>query len=317
MKFNWGIAVLKFIAAYCVVCNHFGAHPMWCWVCDYAVPVFMMLAFMLGRRLWESREFVLLYERLKRLTIPFVVWSLLYWLVSIADRGVSVRSLLGQLVFGHTVCVPLYFYVLLIWFTVGVWLVGYIVRNEQMRWTLSVVVLIGCLYLQYSGLNERIVYCLPDAIFAGRYPLGRVVELLPAALVGLGLSRISSMDFVVKHSRITALLCTIAFGLSYFCRLYFSPPGGFHYHGVHLLLGSVGLVGLAYLLGREIKCSVAVESVIRMLSVPLMGVYCVHMLVGRFVPYVERGAVKSFIVFSVSLGITGLVAKSKLRSLVA
>ena len=125
-SYNWGIAVLKIVAAYWVVCNHFGAHPAWSWMCAYAVPVFMMLAFMLGRRLWESKEPRTLWERVKRLFVPFITWSLLYWLVSVLTVGVGFKSLVGQLAFGHTVCVPLYFYVLLIWFTISVWIVSQI-----------------------------------------------------------------------------------------------------------------------------------------------------------------------------------------------
>lgn len=315
-SYNWGIAVLKIVAAYWVVCNHFGAHPAWSWMCGYAVPVFMMLAFMLGRRLWESNEPSILVERVKRLAIPFVAWSLLYWCVSILTGGGGIKALIGQLVFGHTVCVPLYFYVLLIWFTVLIWFAKKAVLSERSRWSVGFAILIGCLMLQYSGMNVSLIGGMPAFLSSGRFPLGRIAELLPAAIVGLVLSKFISEERTKVCWGVLAMLGVIAFIASFFFKGWLCPSDGFYYQGLHLLLGSTGLVVSAVSLGKGVRLPEGCSSAIKFIAEPLMGVYCVHMFVGRFFPLEWHSASLSLLIFCLSFVLAKGLSQSRFKNLV-
>lgn len=170
---NYAVAILKTLACLAVVSVHSGGGiPL----SGYAICTFMICSFVF----WRVGSEADLVKRLKRLYLPFAVWSMVPWFL----RGINgfdfdFGSLVLQLIFGLTESPALYFIVLLADYSVIV----YCVQKAGRFWP---VILTGlavlCFVISQIGVNKGLWDSLP---LCGRITCGRGVELFPCCAVGM------------------------------------------------------------------------------------------------------------------------------------
>lgn len=210
---NTGWELLRCLMCFLVICCHFldapegnllekGATALR----GYAVPTFMLLSFVLAQKTLVSQDRGKIAKRLGRLLLPLIGWAVIYWIVySFADRlrgeepPVGLRDLLFQMLTGHSgrLNSAMWYQAVLLWLTV---LFVVVVRRcgKYYRKVLGLLALFG-MFLQYSGIN-RCFECLPYEL---KYPLGRLAEMLPLAVIGFLLSDSSFFASVRANRRAT------------------------------------------------------------------------------------------------------------------
>jgi len=298
---NFGFSCLRIWMAYSVVAVHFfkarqvfpdGFPAAWKWFFDsraFAVPIFMTMSFFLSVEKFTGEGDRQVRSRLMRLGVPFVVWSVLCFLLdavlSWADAGWPYRATLGdlgwQLVGGTSEAIAehLWFMADLFWLTVFTFAIGRLLRGGRGLAVLAAF-FVGAVMMEYSGLNRWLFWRFPYEI---RFFLGRFVEMTPYVTVGLALARCrKAFDGASLGVRWLAVASGL-FVFVYMCYFEVCPivDGlGFYYEGLQWLLRAVPLLLAAYFLPTERIPSVVTRTV-GYLSGLTMGVYFSHYAIGR------------------------------------
>lgn len=301
---NTGINILKIIAAFCVVLLHFGDgrvkfSEVWC----FSVPCFVFLSFFLTGKLFNPIDKAKLILRLKRLLLPYWFWGCIYFgLYSIFNKNFDGNKLFLQLLFGHTVCPPLYFLFILIVCTLIIW-GSVLVFNKKKNLFLALLAML-CILLQYSGMNSLIWNRFGIEISC---PFGRLIELYPVAYLGFFFS------LLILERKKLVLLSALFLGIYFLLRIYY-PVGGFGYSGA-VTFGSTSIcllmIGLPFD-WLEKRCG----KFLSWISRAMMGVYLVHLIVGKGVQLVipEKGLLLASITFLVSACLTLILLQFKWSS---
>lgn len=271
-KLNLLVAMVKIVACYAVVSIHFGGTLPFA---GLAVPVFMFFSFYYtnyggggGGGLWS---------RLRRLAVPFAFWGVVPFTVHCAFvMKINWMSLFNQLTAGAPENHPLYFLLLLMMYSVMVWLIVNRSGNENL-WLLVLIVV--CFVLQYSGANARIWRILPlyHQILCGRF-----CELLPAALAGR-LVRNFRLKVGGAGAWIGCGICALAIFVVLYTGGFDSRAMGYDYSGITSFMGACGLCILAIVAGERFSLPVVAQSAILPIAGVSAGIYYMHQFVGHIV----------------------------------
>ena len=146
------------------------------------------------------------------------------------------------------------------------------------KWAICGMIALGAVSLQYSGLNWRL---FKDLCYELKYPLGRLIEMLPLAACGLAIGHFKVFEKIRgKVSRvylITGLIFLLMLITTYSI---FIRPDGFGYSGIKQLVVAVCLVYLFWLLPFD-WCSDKMKVAISQITNYTLGIYCLHLAVGN------------------------------------
>lgn len=303
VEYNYGLAAFKCILAFCIVFLHFGCgeHPH---APSWSVPAFMIVSFYLMKSLWQKPSWHTLSARLARLACPFFIWGIFYWIANGLFTGeFSLRALFWQLVVGHTVCMPLYFLFLLMLFTELLFTVFKAIKQASVRRALFLSLATLCCIIQYSGVNATLCTMLGERIPEMLYPIGRIAELLPAALIGLILSNGKVRALSAAHERLTGFSGCLIASLGIILSNTTPIPKGFLYQGIPILLEASGTT-LIFLSCNKLLLKIPTTChYLQMLSSVMLGVYCLHWLIGFFMLKIcglSSGIRLTFVVYAVA-----------------
>ncbi len=283
IKRNVGIDILKVWMSFEVILCHFGQCSE-VWIYNHfftyftrmAVPVFMIVSFYLSVRfiLDKDCQFNKLTKRLWRIYWPLVAWGVIYLVVYniIAllcnDDGYkySFGNLIWQVLTGHS-------YNQAMWFNAvlgGLSILYYIVCKIDAKYNTAAIVLLSLLavFVTYSGLNNICITLRGELNF----PLGRIAEMIPYA--GLGL-----LLYKKKYHNLIVFIVSIVLVKEFCGTIYDGEVVNYHYSGVKLFFCSALLVVSFIILNLS-----RYRWLMRMatfLSTYSMGIYCIHILVGR------------------------------------
>lgn len=288
---NYGVSLLKAIMCFEVVCCHFldsSAIPLWQYPFSMlktsAVPIFMMLSFLLCRGSVTGGDTGALKNRCRRLLWPQIGWALVYYLVcsllKLLEGGgvVGLDALLWQLATGSSEQLnsAMWFQTDLIILTVVISLL-FVWRRDWLSYGILLGLGAVCLWLQYNGMNFALFEPLRPEL---KFSIGRIVEVWPFAAVGICLFSPGFLKKIKEHWLLGCsgglLICVVSLIVKKPCTLYDS----FGYAGLHILLGAVGMVVLFYSLPLE-KLGSRVLKIIDALSRFTLGTYCMHMLLAK------------------------------------
>lgn len=272
--YNNGLAVLRILSAQAVVSIHFGG-----WNPIPAVPVFILLAFYFTGERLASGDMWDLMKRLKRILYPFWFWGIVYWVIKTGlTHKFDIGSLIGQLVVGHTVCAPLYFLADLAVLTVFMFFLARC-GGRYIR-VLNGVVFCLAFVIQYCDFNVKLCSVMTESFAYCEYPVGRLVELLPFAILGWTISARKIDQFLQRNSFLVCVcsFLTIVMSARWGAVLY--KPAGYHYQGVILCIDALCYVLLFQGLGNIANRYQFKSSIFHDFSALTMGVYCLHWGVG-------------------------------------
>lgn len=290
-NFHPGLALFRLLMCFEVVLCHFWEAEQDSAVLsplatlrEIAVPCFVITAFYLGAKSFLKTDRGFAAKRLTRLVWPQIAWAFIYYLVYVVSGAVlglkmthGPMDLVWQLLTGHSPQLNAsmwYQFVLIVLTLLFLGLFAWLPRKGAV--TAVYALSAAALLLQYTGTNLAL---FGDLLFEARYPLGRILEMLPYAGLGFFLSVNDVPKRLVKY-RLPALIGGFILGWVF---LYLPLPEapGFGYQGLPFVL-SVCCFFLAFLLLPLENISDGAKDVIRNVSDYTLGIYCVHRLVATF-----------------------------------
>ncbi len=286
-QFDYGIALLRMLMCFEVVLCHCWKEPgsIYLMLFEklrlYAVPTFMILSFYLNQNFYEKKDAQSLKRRLLKLYIPQMLWAIIYF-VSYGIGGTITKqkmmngasSLFWQLFTGHSMNPPMWFQFELIIFTIFFFAVFYFCNQKVGEMILSAVA-IFCVGLQYTGVNYHFFSSMRYEL---SYPLGRLAETMPMALIGYFLAKYNLLKPLKKekYNILIGIIITVSFGiLDYKLNVITSSFG---YAGILPIGVTVGILMMVVNINFE-SANERIRQFIRSISRYTLGIYCEHILI--------------------------------------
>ncbi len=263
-NFNYGIAVLRIWMCFEVVLYHFKswngasiqdlAWPfrMLMRYGKIAVPVFMLTSFIFTDMSKLSMDNKKIKKRFLRLLVPHFFWAFSYYLIyKLLDiwKGLSlekgISDLLWQLALGHSLNQTEWFQIDLIILTI-VFIVLFKIFKKH---AIFVTWLMGylALYLQYSGKNgalfDNVVW--KEGFNAGyvTYPIGRIMEMLPFAVIGILICHYEILDKIKKHRCAVIVISILSLCFLFNMDVFSSVERQYDYSGCYyILVGTISVI---------------------------------------------------------------------------
>ena len=294
MKYKYNIAVFRVILAFAVVGGHYSALGFpYNYLSPLAVPCFMTLAFVFFAKHLSEKSWPFLQKRLSRLAIPYFIWPIIYLFAYsglCALFGVDwlgrdwKNALFFQFLFGHSILTVLWFHWCLILFTVIIWILSFLPR--KVFFALLGAAFALSFFCQYSGTNN-LFFDLP---FELKFPLGRLAEMAPYCVTGCvfgivcGGGREENISY--KASSLICALMLFVFALLHFLPA-LSAPSDYGYSGLHVYAKSVSLLCFFWFVPIDsfFENHQQAKKIVCFASKYTMGVYCLHIIVGKFVSH--------------------------------
>lgn len=226
----------------------------------YTVPIFIIMSFY-----FRSKK--PLSERIRRLFIPFIFWSVVAFAVT--PNFISIKNLAIQFLTGQLVNTPLYYLVLLILFTL---INAFIERFlNKFKAFIYVLIILTALALEYMGINYSLFAQTP-AVFAKTY--GRFFELIKFVPVGLFFGYLSQKNIRKINYLILSFVIFLLF-------LQLPQPKGFHYCGLNIFIGSTAVFSFVIWFS-QFEFSKLINKAANFLGRYSFGVYLCHYIFIQF-----------------------------------
>lgn len=294
-QYNISICILKIWMSFEVVLAHyrswdettknvFGFGDILHRFVPVAVPAFMLLAFALT----DVSKISNLPKRMYRLVAPHVIWAIIYYLVyryfTIEYQKAYIYSksdFLWQVFTGGSYNGTAWFQAVLIYLTL-LYSAIYLMPKKFADKIIAFLT-IASLMLQYSGVNAHVFDAVewPTQVFGGHfedrylvYVVGRYIEMIPYASIGIILSRQKwniNKKFFFVFPIISYLLLKMEL---------LPVIDGYGYQGITLIIASVLLVVSALVIKVNIKDDV-IQRLIEYISKRTMAIYFMHRLVAE------------------------------------
>lgn len=293
LHYNWGMAVLRVIMCFMVVLCHYwdalnyqGILQFVSWMRVFAVSVFMLMSFVLVQKTLVSHDKGKIINRFKRLLIPQIGWTLIYWVVYYIIGRLSnlqlengIKDMVYQMMFGHSQYLnpSMWYQVDLIYVTLFFLIIIVLCKKsyEFVIWSLALIAWI----IQYTGVN-MIWNNLPFEI---KYPVGRFAEMIPIASLGFILASKNILEKMKKHKNIVAISVIVLIALIYKYDV-FSELNGYGYQGIKQSVVAFAVLCLFYVMPFEvIENTIILKKVVAFISNYTLGIYCMHRCVGTLI----------------------------------
>ncbi|MCR4829814.1 MAG: acyltransferase [Pseudobutyrivibrio sp.] len=298
--FNYGLAILRIWMCFEVVLVHFknwsvtqGANfslpqrilILYEWI---AVPVFILTSFIFTDMNKLSKDNDKIKHRLYRLLIPHFFWAFVYYAIyRILDniKGLDLEhgiiDLYWQLLLGHSINQTEWFQIDLIVLTL---LFIVIFRFCPKSIAIKLTFCIGCLafYFQYSGKNgamfDKIVW--PEGFQTDyvTYPVGRLCEMVPYAVLGIMLCNYCVFDLVKRYWKYIVIATLLFLSLLFNYQLFPVVERQYGYSGLRYIVIGTMSVFLFYFLPLHWLPKI-IKSIIKFFAKYTMAVYFMHRLV--------------------------------------
>ena len=190
-------------------------------------------------------------------------------------QGGGIIDLLWQLTTGHSLKLnpTMWYQVVLIFITIGIMATCYFFPRKIAE-SVLIICGVGALILQYTGINYAV---FSNMRYELRYPLGRICEMIPLAVIGFELANHNIFAMLEKQKHVViGILGILIWKLEDLKEIV--VPKGFGYAGVNAILVSCGLLAVAVLFPMD-KIGNKGKKIIAMLSKYTLGIYCMHRLI--------------------------------------
>lgn len=288
-KINYGFSLLKALMAFEVILAHFcnweEYNPLVVWpfreLVSLAVSCFAIMSFYLMTGFFLKRDHARFIQRIKRLTIPQIGWALIYFLAYLflnllyhAGLPLKPIDLFWQMLTGHSMNLnPTMWYQFNVIIITALFYLVFSKTDDHKGFIVLIVLLIFSYFMQYSGINRALFKDLP---FELKKPLGRILEVVPFAVIGFILKYLNIFEHLKKHRYLVMIICVVAFLAGFYVP--WPEVKGFDYSGFAKPYLSLCIVTFAYLAPFE-HLNTNIKKVILKITDYTMGIYCSHRLV--------------------------------------
>lgn len=249
------------------------------YICSFPVPAFMLISFILTTNTIKVGERGKIFRRLQKLYMPQFVWALIYWTIHQMFMLASYRNVsdLGwQLSVGcsRNLNPPMWYQSNLILLTI-VFIIFYKIFKDKIIYII-LIILSGSLFIQYSGVNHKLFI---NSIYEIRYPLGRIIEMLPYACLGVLFVECDLFKKIRSNQRVVSMILIIICVIGVVCDKLFKPEG-FGYQGVQRIVIGLFIVVNFYIYPFK-KIKGKIQKIVFFISRYSLGIYCMHFIVGQ------------------------------------
>ncbi len=241
----------------------------------FSVPLFIVLSFYF----FNNKPLI---SRIKRLFIPLVFWSAAGFIIH--PNLLSIKNIFLQTLTGHVVDTPLYYLILLIWFTIIYRLIYRFPFNLKIF--IYSLIILTALFLEYSRINYG--FFIPQ-IEVIKKSYGRFIELIKYLPIGLMFAYLKKK---IDNNNIFLIFSIILLPI-YVSSFFIPQPLDFHFSGLKILVGSIMIFSLVLGLSN-FKFNNKVSRIINLLGKYSFGVYLSHYLILEIILRINP-ALKSFI----------------------
>lgn len=287
-----GVQILRFYMAFMVVAAHLGGTLLLKWAGvfyvfqPFHVPTFMLLSFLLCGKYFLTPTKELVRKRLLRIIIPFVIWGIISYFLSLILCPVSFSALINQLFTGFPLNNALWYLASTLWICILFWIFRLLTKNKYAFIIVILAISLFCIVSQYTGLNYALFDGLPYNI---KFTVGRSFEMIPYATIGILLSMVvpylEKLDkkyhlimFFGSGILLAGLVILRSFVIKY-------RPRGFDFPGVSLIIGACLLVLTAFTNPLNFIANKPFKSIIKWITSFTLGIFCMHTVMGRFVEW--------------------------------
>ena len=291
--FDIGLAVLRPILSFFVIFTHCydhnSAYGKWKEIMIKAnyfwfhVPTFFIISFYFTCKTLISSNYKKKFERLQRLFIPYFLWPIIVFLLnklllvySIAKEDITFSKLKFQLLYGtgENGMGILWFQWNLIFITLLFILIIFIFKKNY-NFILIIIIITAFIY-QYNGKNKF--------YFSKKDVLGRILEMIPFAVIGFLISDSEIIIFLKKHRLKTVITCIY---LLYFITNYevINKVKVLDYNGIRLFIISI-CVFITFVMfpSEKIKNKIIIK-IIKQITSYTAGIYYIH---AKFSSYISN-----------------------------
>ena len=317
-QLNIGFCLLKLIACFLVIFQHFSVHVTneMKNICTCAVPVFMFLSFFFTYEIFSKLNYEKFKKRLFRLMIPFYFWGVISSLICLIFHSifnVNFENIIIELFCGGDTKVNG-----VLWYLFDVIVISslfYVIFKtfSKKAYMYLILILLFSLLMQYSSINYKLFINFPEGM---SYSVGRIIEMFPYAALGIlfahydlfnKIKQLNISNCIITIFGITVLIAMLLLRLS-------SPLKNitFDYAGISYVAFTVVIIYYFYFL--KIKQN-SLRNLIIHISNYNLGIYCIHMLVGKFIiDVVPKNTDELFLcglIYIVALLISYILGKNK------
>ncbi len=297
-RINYGFALLRMLMAFEVILAHFcnwdeyDLKIVWPFreLVSLAVSCFVIVSFYLLADSFKKRDKKNFINRLKRLIIPQIGWAFVYFFVFLllniffnANLEIGLNDLFWQLLTGHSMNLnPTLWYQFDIIIVTVIFYFIFKYCDDDKAFKVLIGLLVFCYILQYSGINRMLFGDLP---FELKKPLGRIVEVIPFAVIGFSLKHLNILEKLKTHRLIVMLSCVVLFLLGFY--IPWIEVKNFDYGGFTKPYLSLCIVIFSYLIPLD-GLPDNFKKVILKITDYTMGIYCCHRMVYMILIYATK-----------------------------
>ena len=300
-KINYGFSLLKMLMAFEVLLGHFADwseyDPRIVWpfreLVSLAVPSFVIMSFYLTGRSFLARNDDKFKTRLVKLIIPQVIWAFIYYVIYVLldvfmhkhlTSGIS--DLFWQIFTGHSRYLnpSMWYQVDVILITILFYLIFRYIKDNRKAFFTLLGLMIVCYILQFTGINRALFENLE---FELKYPLGRIIEMIPFAVIGFSLRYFDLFEKIKKYRWFIMPACIVLFMLAF--RLPWPELDDFGFSGFAKPYLAMCIVTFAFLVPLS-SLNLRLKKFILKISDYSLGIYCIHRLINTllkvFAPWI-------------------------------
>ena len=253
-NFDIGIAFLRVILCFLVIIHHCykyeSATPTWKIIIQkfeyfsFQVRTFFLMSFYYLYKTLLSFNCKRIYERYRRLLIPYIIWPIVFYLlISLLKRNNPNLKLnysawlLRQQILYEGYIIQSYWYLWDTFIIAGLFIIiAFIFRNHYLF--IYFILGITSFILQYNGKNS--IFFEKYRLELKRYSFGRILEMIPCAVAGVAIADTNFINLLKKHKIKTVIICIylIYFSVNFDA---FNSARGFDFSGLKLYLVSICL----------------------------------------------------------------------------
>ena len=252
----------------------------------FHVRIFMIMSFYFSYKSLASFDFFRKIKRLERLFIPYFLWPLIIFFTNKylknffrLNQNITLNHLKIQLLTGVGF-MPMFWYQWdLIFLTISFSLIIILFRHHYNF--ISVLISLIAIIYQYNGKNRQYFGKFKYMYF----PLGRLAEMAPFAVVGVIIASLGIVKYFKKYSIKTIIVLLFLLYILFNYNLFYGTIG-FDYSGLKMFFISIFIFVLFAVFPSEKINNKIILKIIKQITNHTGGVYYLHFQIDKIAsPY--------------------------------
>ena len=283
---NLGIEILRMVLCFWVISFHYAGvkNRLKYKILQtfFHVPTFMVISFYFNYKTLISNDIIKYKNRLERLLIPYIIWPLIFMVISkFSFNYLKIKQLifllLHQYITGFKIMGSLWFVGILIFLGILFQIISFLFRKRALL-ILQIFSIISY-FIQYEEINYKIFFKYSIVLRTGSW----VVDMMPIAVTGLTLRK-RDIFKNLSHDKIKNIIFSIITLFFIYNYNIFGKFRGFLYSGIKQNIAGICLfISFSLIPFNQIKYGIIIDF-IKIITKYTGGIYylqeiCYYLLI--------------------------------------